>query len=170
MAEPLVPLGEIVTTHGLRGWLKLHPFNSASTSLAAGLEVVLEKAGQRSAYRLEESQPHRTQLLIKLGGIDNIDAAERLVGSALLVDETLLGGLEPNQYYHYQVIGFEVFTASGARIGTIASTLCTPGGDLYVVQGAAKEHLIPAVKEFIDKVDFTSRRMIINPPQGLLDL
>jgi 16S rRNA processing protein RimM len=170
MSPPLVPVGEIATTHGLHGWLKVNPFNLESTAFVSGAEVVLEKGGQHSTYRLEHSQPHRTQLLIKLAGIDSIEEAALLVGSAILVEETSLGGLEPGQYYHYQVVGFEVFTANGERIGTISSTLCTPGGDLYVVQGAGKEHLIPAVKEFIDKVDFTSRRMIINPPDGLLDL
>ena len=43
MAEPFVPLGEIVTTHGLDGWLKLNPFNRQTTTLAAGVEVLLKK-------------------------------------------------------------------------------------------------------------------------------
>ena len=170
MAQPLVPLGEIVTTHGLNGWLKLNPFNLNSTALVSGVAIVLEKTGQRSAHRLEASNPHRNQLLIKFAGVDSIDHAELLVGSTLLLEETALDSLEPGQYYHYQVAGFEVFAASGERIGIISSTLSTPGGDLYVVQGPAKEYLIPAVKEFIDKVDFTTGRMIINPPEGLLDL
>ena len=170
MAESFVPLGEIVTTHGLNGWLKLNPFNLESTALVSGLEVILEKAGQRSGYRLEAGNPHRHQLLIKFVGVDSIDHAALLVGATLLVDETALGALKPGQYYHYQVVGFEVFAASGERIGIISSTLSTPGGELYVVQGTTKEHLIPAVKEFIDKVDFTTGRMIINPPEGLLDL
>ncbi len=170
MTEPLVPLGQIVTTHGLNGWLKLNPFNLDSTVLVSSVEVILEKAGERSAHRLEASNPHRNQLLIKLVGVDSIEHAALLVGATLLVEETVLGSLEPGQYYHYQVVGFEVFTAGGARIGIISSTLSTPAGELYVVQGTAKEHLIPAVKEFIDKVDFTTGRVIINPPEGLLDL
>ena len=170
MAEPLVPLGQIVTTHGLNGWLKLNPFNLDSTALTSGVEVTLEKAGERSAHRLEASNPHRNQLLIKVVGVDSIEHAAHWVGATLLVEETVLGRLEPGQYYHYQVVGFEVFTAGGANIGIISSTLSTPAGELYVVQGTAKEHLIPAVKEFIDKVDFTTGRVIINPPEGLLDL
>jgi 16S rRNA processing protein RimM len=170
MADPLVPLGEIVTTHGLNGWLKLNPFNLDSTALVSGVEVILEKTGERRAQRIEGSNPHRHQLLIKFVGVDSIDQAAPLVGATLLVEETALGGLEPGQYFHYQVVGFEVFTARGERIGIISSTLSTAGGELYVVQGMTKEHLIPAVKEFIDKVDFTTGRMIINPPEGLLDL
>jgi len=170
MAQPLVPLGEIVTTHGLHGWLKLNPFNSSTTALVAGVEITLDKAGQRSIQRLEASHPHRNQMLIKLKNVDSIDNAACFVGSMLLVAETALESLESGQFYHYQVIGFEVFAVNGGRIGIVTSTLSTPGGELYVVQGMGKEHLIPAVKEFIDKVDFTTARIIINPPDGLLDL
>jgi 16S rRNA processing protein RimM len=170
MADLLVPLGEVVTTHGLNGWLKLNLFNTESTALVSGAEVILEKAGERSAHRLQASNPHRNQLLVKFVGVDSIDRATLLVGATLLVEETALASLAPGQYYHYQVIGFEVFSASGERIGIISSTFSTPAGELYVVQGTAKEHLIPAIKEFIDKVDFTTGRIIINPPEGLLDL
>ena len=170
MAEPLVPLGEIVTTHGLNGWLKLNPFNVDSTALVSGAEVILEKAGERSSYRIEANNPHRRQWLIKFNSVDSIDHAALLVGATLFVEQTALGGLEPGEYYHYQVVGFEVYAATGERVGIISSILSTPGGELYVVQGTTKEHLIPAVKEFIDKVDFTTGRVIINLPEGLLDL
>jgi 16S rRNA processing protein RimM len=170
MAEPVVPLGEIVTTHGLHGWLKLNLFNLNTTALSGGVEVILEKAGARSIRRLEASRLQGHRFLIKLNDVDSIEQAMQFVGSTLLVGEKDLESLAPGQYYHYQVIGFEVFAATGERLGTISSTLSTPAGELYVVQGTDKEHLIPAVKEFIDKVDFSTRKMIINPPEGLLDL
>lgn len=170
MNQPLVPLGEIVTTHGLHGWLKLNPFNLNTTALAAGVEITLERAGERSVHRLEASHPHRNQMLVKLDSIDSIDSAVRFVGSTLLVAESALDDLEPGQYYHYQVVGFDVFDVSGERIGVIASTMSTPAGELYLVRGMKKEYLIPAIKEFIENVDFTMRRMIVNPPDGLLDL
>ncbi|HME59894.1 MAG TPA: ribosome maturation factor RimM [Candidatus Binatia bacterium] len=170
MAEPLVPLGEIVTTHGLHGWLKLNLFNSNTTALAGGVEVILEKAGARSTRRLEATRPQGRRCLIKLNDVDSVEQALEFVGSTLLVGENDLEILAPGEYYHYQVIGFEVFAATGERVGTISSTLSTPAGELYVVQGAEKEYLIPAVKEFIDKVDFSTGKMIISPPEGLLDL
>jgi 16S rRNA processing protein RimM len=170
MAEPLVPLGEIVTTHGLNGWLKLNCFNLSTTAIASGVAVVLQKADDLSAHRIEAARRHRSQMLIKLTGVDSIDAAAALVGSVLCLLETELESLAPGQYYHYQVIGFEVVTIAGERVGEIISTLDTAGGELYVVGGGEREHLIPAVKEFIERVDFRARRMIINPPDGLLDL
>ena len=170
MAEPLVPLGEFVATHGLEGWLRLNPLNPQSETLSPGLEVCLEKSGERSLHAIESSKPHKKQFLIKLRGVDHIDSARQHIGATLLVDDTALAALEPGQYYQYQVIGFEVVDVNGMVIGTVVSTLSTAGGELYVVQGSEKEHLIPAVKEIVEKVDFAEKKMVINPPDGLLDL
>jgi 16S rRNA processing protein RimM len=170
MAEPLVPLGEIVGTHGLKGWLKLNPFNPATTALSSSSEVIVEKSGNQSVHELEAGSPHKHQWLIKLRDLNSIDEASTYIGAPLAVAEAALEALAPGQYYHYQVVGFDVFSVSGERIGTISSTLSTRGGELYVVQGPNKEHLIPAVKEIIEKVDFSAGSVTINPPPGLLDL
>jgi 16S rRNA processing protein RimM len=170
MAEPLVALGEIVATHGLDGWLKFHSFNRNSDTLGPGLQVYLEKSGGQSLHEIASSKPHKKQWLIKLRGIDHIDAAKPLIGATLQVDSAALSALEPGQYFQYQVVGFEVVDRSGKAIGKLTAMLATAGGDLYVVQGAEKEHLIPAVKEIVDKVDFDEKKIIVNPPDGLLDL
>ncbi len=170
MSERLVPLGEIVATHGLDGWLKLNPFNPESTAFDSIRDITLDHNGTRSTHELESSKRHGRQILVKLKGVDNIDDAEKWVGATLCVDADALEPLEPGQYYHYQVVGFEVYALQGERIGVITRVWSTPAGELYVVQGATTEHLIPAVKEIIEKVDFTASRVIINPPEGLLDL
>jgi ribosomal 30S subunit maturation factor RimM len=97
MAEPFVPLGEIVTTHGLHGWLKLNPFNRDTTALTAGVEVVLKKDSAESARMIEASQPHRNQWLVKLKDIDHIDDAAKWVGWTLFVAETSLEDLKPGE-------------------------------------------------------------------------
>ena len=170
MSQPLIPLGEIVTTHGIAGWLKLKPYNPQSTILTPTLEVWLEKEAVRSVHRIEASRPYKGQFLVKLSGLDNLSDAEKRVGSTLRVVAQSLDPLPPGQYYHYQVIGLEVFDTEGKRIGVVARTWSTPAGELYVVDGAFKEHLIPAVKEIIERVDLAAGKLIINPPEGLLDL
>ena len=171
MAEQRVPLGEIATTHGLGGWLKLNAFNADTATLVAGRSVYLDLGESQATLELAaDAKPFKKQFLIKLHGVDGIDAAQRWVGATLSVAETALEPLERGQYYHYQVIGFEVFHKDGTRIGTIASLLSTAGGDILVVKEAGKEYLIPAVKEIVDKVDFDSRSVIVDPPEGLLDL
>jgi 16S rRNA processing protein RimM len=163
-------VGEIVTTHGIGGWLKLNPYNPETTVFSAAHQVFLERHGKRSAHELESSKRHGRQFLIKLSGIDGIEEASKWVGFDLCVAESALQPLQPGEYYHYQAIGLEVLDLNGEVIGVITHTWSTPGGELYVVQGAEKEHLIPAVKEIVEKVDLAAGKMIINPPAGLLDL
>ena len=170
MTEQLVPVGEIVATHGLVGWLKVNPFNPETTAIAGDRQLILEKDSRRTAQQLESSKRNKRQILIKLRGVDGIDDAQKWVGATLCVDADALEPLAPGQYYHFQVVGFEVYALQGERIGIITRVWSTPGGELYVVQGATTEHLIPAVKEIIEKVDFVAGRVIINPPEGLLDL
>jgi 16S rRNA processing protein RimM len=170
VSERLVPLGKVVTTHGIGGWLKLKAYNPQTTVLNPSREIWLEKDGTRSKHEIEKSRPYRSQFLVKLSGMDRIDDAEPWVGSILYLAERDLDSLPSGEYYHYQVIGLEVFDTKGERIGVVARTWSTPGGELYVVNGVFKEHLIPAVKEIIEKVDFATGKMVINPPEGLLDL
>jgi len=170
VSERLVPLGEIVTTHGLEGWLKLNPFNPETTAFDAISEIYLERDGARSTYRLEAYRSHNRQILFKLQNIDDIDAAAHLVGSMLCVAEVSLPPLQPGQYYHFQAIGLEVFDIRGNHLGTVTRTWSAGGGEIYIVAGGGKEYLIPAVKEIVENIDFEAGKMIINPPDGLLNL
>ena len=170
MPDGIVPIGEIATTHGIAGWLKLNPYNFESPLLSALSDVILVKDKTRAAVQVESARPHRRQILLKLCGINDIESARRWVGYTLAVPEEALAPPIPGQYYHYQVIGFEVFDTNGGRIGVVTQIWSTPGSELYVVAGLDKEHLIPAVKEMISEVDFAAGRMIVDLPAGLLDL
>ena len=133
MAEPFVPLGEIVTTHGLNGWLKLNSYNPDTTTLSRGVEVVLEKAGERSVHQLEASRGRRKQWLVKLQQVDSFDEAVKYVGSTVSISADALESLPPGQYYEYQVIGFEVLAADGRHVGSISAVMsalpCRPGSN-----------------------------------------
>ena len=166
----LIPYGEIVTTHGLDGWLKLNSFNPETTALSSIGKIYVEKGGISAEYELESSKPHRKQFLIKLRGVDGISEAEKWIGSTLCIAEEALPKLDSGEFYLYQAVGLEVVDLKGEQIGIITRTWATTGGEFYVVQSGNKELFIPAVKEIIEKVDFTTGKMIINPPDGLLDL
>lgn len=170
MFERLVPLGEIVTTHGIDGWLKLKLYNPLTSVLTAPREITLGKGGVSSTRELELTRPHKGHLLMKLRDIDRIDDAEPWVGYLVSVSEAALEPLEPGEFYHYQVVGLDVFDLKGERIGVVTRIWSKPGGVLYVVAGDSKEYLIPAVKELIEKVDLAEGKILINLPDGLLDL
>ncbi|HEX9443770.1 MAG TPA: ribosome maturation factor RimM [Candidatus Binatia bacterium] len=170
MPERLVPLGEIVATHGIEGWLKLKPHNPASPTLLSTREIFLEKDGVQTPLVLKSIKPHKNLLLVLIEGIDGINQAEKWIGAMLSIDEAGLPPLGANEYYYYQVVGLDVYDTKGTHLGKIARIWPTAGGDLYVVQGEGKEYLIPVVKEIIEKIDFDAGRVIVDPPEGLLEL
>ena len=170
MSERSVPLGEIVATHGIEGWLKLRPYNPQSPTLFSTQTIFLEKDGIRSPHRLQAIKPHKSHLLVRLYGVEGINEAKKWIGATVSVPEAQLPPLAPGEYYYYQAVGLEVFDTNGARIGIIERIWSKPGGDLYVVKGDAQEHLIPVTKEIIERIDLATGKMIINPPAGLLEL
>ena len=109
MSERLIPVADVVTTHGLDGWLKLNPFNPDTTLVSSLEKLYLEKNGIASEHKVESIKPHKGQLLAKLGGVDSIEQAEKWVGSVACVAEANLPTLNSGEYYHYQTIGLEVF-------------------------------------------------------------
>jgi 16S rRNA processing protein RimM len=148
----------------------VNPYNPETNAFSAAHELFLEQDGKRSAHQVESSKAQGRQFLIKLSAINGIDEAKKCIGFKICVPETALELLQPGQYYQYQAIGFEVTDLNGELIGVVTGILSTPAGELYVIRGAEKEHLIPAVKEFVEKVDLIAGTMIINPPPGLLEL
>jgi 16S rRNA processing protein RimM len=170
VSERLIPLGEIVTTHGIEGWLKLKLYTPQTPTLSSTQKVFLEKSGASSPHWLEARKPQKGHLLLRLRGVEGINEAEKWVGAILSVAEEALQPPGPGEYYYYQVVGFDVYDTQANWVGIITRIWTKEGGDLYVVTGSRKEYLIPAVKEIVEKIDFATGRMIINPPPGLLDL
>ena len=170
MSHRLVPIGKLVSTHGIKGWLKLNIYNPQSSTLDAAGEIILRNNHGDSCHRLQQCNIHQTSSLIKLEGIDGIDAAKDLVGSTVLVPETALAPAGPGEYYYYQALGLDMVDTRGVWIGKVTRIWIKEGGDLYVVSGDSGERLIPAVRDVIEKIDLAAKKIIINPPQGLLDL
>lgn len=170
MSEECLPVGELVGTHGLAGWLKLKSFDPDSESLSSARELAVVEGSKAAWYTLAEAKRHKRIFLIKLEGVDQITVAEQLVGREVWVHEDNLEPLREGQYFYRDVLGFDVFDAQSHFLGRITRIWFKAGGNLYVVSGAGKEHLLPANKEMIAWVDIPGRRMIVDLPEGLLDL
>ena len=170
MSLDQIALGDIVATHGVAGWLRLRLFNPQGRTLYSSTEVELARGDTRLTLRVDQAKPHGGIALLKLSGIDDMDAARELVGCRLSVRQDTLAPLSPSEYYYEEVVGFEVVDSGGERIGTVARIWPTQGGDLLVVVAPGKEHLIPAVSEFIRQIDVVARTITIDPPDGLLEL
>ena len=114
------------------------------------------------------SRHHGNRLLVKFEGIETRDQAEDLRGP-LFVPAATARVLEADEFWPHDLEGCTVVDESGIERGTV--TGITPGTahDLLLVATPAGERMIPLVKEIVPSVDVDSRRVVIAPPEGLLD-
>lgn len=177
-AERLIPLGEIVGTHGVRGLLRFLSYGRAETALPTDRPVYLTARptpgsqpdpGSARAITVEAVRPHGRVSLLRVTGIDDIDTAAALVGHALALPEHELPDPEPGEYYVYQLAGLDVVTADGQRLGTIDSSFSNGANEVLVVRDDAREYLIPMIADVVRAVDLDTRRVVIQPIAGLLD-
>ena len=118
---------------------------------------------------------HRDALVVRFAGVDSIAEAGRLRGRLVLVPRDQRTRLGPNQYYLWELIGCAVVRRSGEAVGTVTGIEPTGGVDLLKVraEGAsidAQDLLIPVAEEICTAIDVAARRIVIEPPEGLLDL
>ena len=163
-------VGEVVAAHGLRGWVRVRAYQPPAPSLVPDRLVRLEQAGGGREARIASAAPHpRGLVLVAVAGIGDRTAAEALVGSRVLVRTVDLPPPADDEFYYYEVVGFRVETAQGESLGTIAATFATGANDVWVVRASEREHLIPVVAEVVRAIDRAGRRVVIEPPPGLLD-
>ncbi|MEB2283659.1 MAG: 16S rRNA processing protein RimM [Polyangiaceae bacterium UTPRO1] len=174
----LIPLGEIVGTHGVRGLLRFHPYDPAASPPPVGRRLYVRSAAlaasDREASRaptvvLEDARPHGNVMLLRIAGIASIAAAATLVGLVLAIPEADLPATTPGELYVYQLEGLEVFVDAGERLGTIASSFSNGAHEVLVVRAGPREILIPMIADVVRAIDLPGRRVVIEPIPGLLD-
>jgi 16S rRNA processing protein RimM len=167
--EALVAVGRIVAAHGLRGELKAVPLTDWPERISQIPSLFVYGDGPKPAesHEIESVRPADRQVLIKLRGVDDRNAAESLKGLWLGIPQSKRKPLPENAYYPDQLIGLHAETPEGDRIGIVTAVLPYPAQDLLSVDREGREILIPMVKEFIKKVDLPSGKVVIDSVEGL---
>lgn len=142
MKKPFLEAGQIVSTHGVRGELKVMPWADDPEFLLDFDTVYL---GGRPV-RVQSSRVQKTCVLMKLEGIDDVDAAARLRGQTVSIRRED-AHLDEGAVFIADLIGLPVLCGD-ETIGKVTDILQRPGNDVYVVTGT-HEYLIPGVPEFI---------------------
>ena len=153
-----IEAGEIVNTHGVRGEVKVLCWLDAP-------EMLCEFDRCRIAgkdYEMESVRVQKTCNLVKLSGIDTMEAAQKLRGKVL---ELYREDIDDEVIFAAELVGVEVY-AEGENIGTIREVLDYPGNAVYVVRGE-HEYMIPAVKQFILSTDMENNTMQVRLIEGM---
>ena len=168
-------VGRVVAAHGIRGNLKVSSYAESLSvyETKGGLQVALPDGSVRP-MTVRWVQPHGRHLLLNLDRVTDRNQAERLIGSELFADKSCLPILEEDNYYWFDLVGLHVYDTTGILLGRLEGVIPTPGNDIYVVKGTqdgqVKELLIPAIGNVVLKIDLEGRTMIVDPPEGLLDV
>ncbi len=164
-------VGRVLRPHGIRGELRVEVMTDYPERLDEHAFFYLARPDSPESvrrYPLEKLRPHKGALLLKLGGCDDRNAAEALRGLLVQIPFQDAVPLEAGEYYHFQLIGVEVETEDGRELGRVTEVLQTGANDVYIVQGAGGELLIPAVESVILELDLESRRMVVHLLAGML--
>ena len=160
--------GEIVKTRGLSGCVKVVSYLE-STDIIDGLDFVYleSSSGIRSRHEIKKISPAGKVFFLDLKGISDVDAAQALVGSRLLLPRDLLDDLPEDEYYWQDIIGLEVYTQEGRHLGRVESIFPTGSNDVYVCRGEEGEILLPAIADAIVRIDLKDRRITVKLLEGL---
>ena len=168
MRENLFPIGKVVKPHGVKGKVKVEYYGVDLHKLSYYREIFIEdEKGNPEAYEILEAVPQPPRLILRLKGIQKIEEAEPLTGREILVQREAFLELGEREYYWVDLLGVEVETQEGKRIGKVKEIFPTGANDVYVVEGKRGEILLPATEEVIQSIDIKKRVMKVVRKEGL---
>ncbi len=153
-----IKAGEIVTTHGVRGEVKVMPWLDSPEDLCDFDRCRID--GKQ--YAITECRVQKTCNLVKLAGVDTMEAAQAMRGKVV---ELYREDIDDEVIFADELIGVTVF-AEGKEVGKIADVLDYPGNKVYVVKGEY-EYMIPAVSAFVLETDMKSETMRVRLIEGM---
>ncbi len=172
-----IVVGEIVTTQGNRGEVKVIPHTEFPERFFEMETVRLFEEGSEEPFgffQIEGCREHKEALVLKLEGVNTISDAERLRKMLIKVSVDELMPLPPGRYYIFQLIGLECQTTSGQRLGVITDVLQTGANDVYVIKPypgvtKLKEILIPVIPQVVLDIKPEDGLIVVELLEGLLD-
>ena len=158
MKLQFVEAGEIVITHGIKGEVKVLPWLDSPEDLCEFDRCQIDG----KEFEIEACRVQKTCNLVKLSGIDTMEAAQAMRGKKIMLYRE---DIDDEVIFAAELIGVEVF-ADGEKIGKIKEVLDYPGNSVYVVKGE-HEYMIPAVKAFILNTDMDGNQMDVKLIEGM---
>jgi 16S rRNA processing protein RimM len=166
----MIAIGRIAKSNGIRGEVRVNPLTHDAGRFSK-LKAVMVGASEDALlrYTVKVVRFHRSQAVLKFGGIDTRDAADALREQFLFVEEAKAVSPKKGSYFIHDIVGMEVVMENGEVVGNVTDVWQMPANDVWVIQRNGKELLIPAVKEIIRSVDTQKRTIVIHAMEGLVE-
>ena len=170
-------VGHLTKPHGIHGEILVKPLTDhPEGTFAPGVVLFLAQATGQDPdpafppLRVAGARPVRTGVIVDFQGVESRNEAEVLRGRYLLRDIAEVEPLEEGEVFQHELLGMEVVTVGGMSLGTVREVYDLAPVELLEVRGGDRETMIPFRKEIIREVDREARRIVVDPPPGLLDL
>ena len=166
MKKEYLEAGKIVTTHGIRGEVKIMPYTDTPELLCEFDRLFIGK--DKAEIYIDRARVAKNMVIAKIEGIDTVEAAEKYRNKVLFMHRDDLE-LDEDTYFIQDLIDMEVKDAdSGFVYGKITDVLQNGANDVYVIKGD-REYLVPAIPDVVISTDIDSNIMQIRPLDGLFD-
>ncbi len=170
MIKDFLAVGQIVGTHGVRGEMRINPWADSPDFLKQFKTLYYDSEG-KSGVKVISARPHGNIVLMKLDGIDTVEAASAMRNKKLYMrrsDARLADGV----YFIEELIGCDVFDADDGekRYGVISDVSETGANDVWHIKADDdREYLIPAIPSVVIDTDVRKNRVLIRPMKGIFD-
>lgn len=162
MKSEFLETGEIVNTHGIQGEVKINPW-SDSPAFLLNFNILYVDG---HPWKVNAARVHKNTVLVKLDGVNDVDSAMKMKGKRVSIARAD-AKLPEGSFFLSDVIGIRVEDESGKCLGTVKDVLTPPAHNVYVVEGEGESHMIPAVPEFVKRVDLEDGKMIVKLIEGM---
>jgi 16S rRNA processing protein RimM len=163
-------VGRIARAHGIRGQVIVNPETDfPEERFRPGAELFIERGGRLETLTVTSARFHRERPVIGIAGVETMNDAETLAGQELRVPVERLTVLPADTFYRHDLVGCRVETGGGEAIGVVREVEGALNGSRLVVDGPHGEVLIPLVAAICTRVDPAAKRIVIDPPEGLIE-
>lgn len=168
---PFVAIARIARTRGNRGEVLADLYTDFPDRFSALAEVWLEfPDGRREIRSIEDAWEHKGRMVLKFAGIEDIGSAEAYIGCWVQIPAERAMKLPEGTYFDHDLVGCSVEDTRGNRLGVVDEVLRIAGNSQLVIKGHDREILIPAVDGICVRISIEEKLIIVNPPEGLMDL
>ena len=168
-----VILGKVGAVYGIKGWIKIHSFCDDQEAILDYFPWSLKLGNKTQLVEITDWRKHNNGLIVKVGGIDDRDLAQKLVGSEIIVNEENLPELPEGDFYWRDLVGMSVVTNKGYDLGSVSDIMETGANDVLVVKAnrndafGKKERLIPYLfEQVIESVSIENKQIFVDWDPG----
>lgn len=153
-----ITIGQIINTHGIKGELKVYPLTDDIKRFKKLKYILLDGEEKKVLW----CKLQRDKVILKLEGIDTMDAAEKLKTKYLQVNREDAIKLPEGRYFVVDIVGCKVIDTKDEEVGVVKEVIFTGSNDVYWVKGK-KDIMVPVIDSIVKEIDVENSRIIIEP-------